>query len=75
MVALNNSEGIGDAAGAPDIIVNTGQMASLNPLTGVRLRPGELFNMPLLDPATGYQLALSAVATGPGAVLQLLLRE
>jgi hypothetical protein len=64
VTVLNSSAGIGDAPGAPDVIVNAGAPASLSPQqVGIRLKPGELFTFPLL----------SAVASGPDAAVTLLL--
>jgi hypothetical protein len=74
VVVVNSSEGLGDIAGAPDIVVSTGPAAALSPQqVGCRLKPGQMQQFSLSSPAG--QLALSAIATAAGAVLTLLLDE
>lgn len=73
---LNSSEGLGDTAGAPDVVVNTGAPASITPQqVGCRLKPGELQTFPLRSPGSSAQLGLYAVATSAGAQLTLLLDD
>ncbi|MDY0112703.1 MAG: hypothetical protein RBS21_00325 [Corynebacterium sp.] len=73
---LNSSGGLGDRAGAPDVVVNQGSAAALTPQqVGCRLRPGEFHVFPLTSPATGKPVALYAIADGPEAELTLLLTD
>jgi hypothetical protein len=72
-LVLNSSGGLGDGDG-PDIVVNQGSPASLSPQqVGIRLKPGELFTFPLRQPSNGQQLALYAVAAGPGGQATVLI--
>ncbi|BCO35507.1 hypothetical protein MHEC_19400 [Mycobacterium heckeshornense] len=71
---LNSSGGLGDSGTAPDVVVNQGDPASLDPQVGCRLKPGQFVTLPLLD-TYGHPLALSAIATGPGGQLKLELLE
>ncbi|WP_375489072.1 hypothetical protein [uncultured Mycobacterium sp.] len=68
VLVLNSSGGLGDTGG-PDIMVNTGSPASVNPQVGIRLKPGELFTFPLQS--NGQQLALYAVAAGAGGQVKV----
>lgn len=67
---LNSSEGLGDAAGV-DIVVNNSGGCSLDPQTGIRLKPGEFFVFSLRQPSNGRPLPLYAVAAGPGGQLTI----
>jgi hypothetical protein len=72
-LVLNSSGGLGDGNG-PDIVVNQGSLASLNPQqVGIRLKPGELFTFPLRQPSNGQQLPLYAVAAGPGGQVTVVI--
>lgn len=74
VLVLNSSEGIGDAPGGPDIIVDTDPNCALSPQQiGIRLRPGQLFTFPMVDRMTGFQMQLFAVADGPGGKLTVVL--
>ncbi|MDI3314497.1 MAG: hypothetical protein QJR12_09510 [Mycobacterium sp.] len=70
---LNSSGGLGDGP-APDVVVNQGDPASLDPQVGCRLKPGQFATLPMLD-TYGHPMALSAIATGPGGQLEIELIE
>lgn len=70
VLVLNSSEGIGDRPGAPDIVADDNASCSADPLVGWRLRPGEMFAVPLRRGA-----ALYAVASGPGGQVTIELPD
>ncbi|PIJ37090.1 hypothetical protein BMW24_003490 [Mycobacterium heckeshornense] len=76
MLLLNSSAGLGDGGAAPNVVVNAGAPAALEPQQiGIRLLPGEICQLPLIDPSNGQQLPLYAIADGSGAQLELQLIE
>mgnify|MGYP005820769295 FL=1 len=70
VLVLNSSEGVADRPGAPDIVADDNASCSADPLVGWRLRPGEMFAVPLRRGA-----ALYAVASGPGGQITLELPD
>ncbi|EID12938.1 hypothetical protein MXEN_12046 [Mycobacterium xenopi RIVM700367] len=76
VLVLNSSAGLGDRNAAPNVVVNAGAPAALEPQQiGIRLLPGQICRLPLIDSCNGQQLPLYAIADGPGAQLELRLIE
>jgi hypothetical protein len=73
VLVLNSSEGIGDRQNAPNVVVDNTVSCSLTPLVGCKLAPGQMVEMPLLQPPYDQPLPLYAVADGPKATVTLTL--